>query len=295
MLQVEVDPDKADGAGGELLVAAGAVRVHFDPPGVAGVATLHRVRRVDAGHEIEWLARSAGCRGRNVDVPEKPGVKAGIAEVAFGHVEIALVGIEPEALDVAVGDADVQGVPCLLPFPDPADPVILAVFAGAWAGIEADLVVVALKILGGRFSQGQHATALGSGTKLFPEFAIRSFAKVVVAREDENCFPLELDEGLHRLLDLGLGDGGFIEQITRDHDEVGLAVVRGGDHPFERGEALLDQASPGRLGILAEGEADVVVGGVKNAKTHKVEDSVGLNDREKLSGTADKSEVIFSP
>jgi len=57
---------------------------------------------------------------------------------------------------------------------------------------------------------------------------------------------------------------------------VGLALVRGDDHPVERGEALLDQATLGGFWILVEGKANVVVSGVKNAKPHEDGDVTGL-------------------
>ena len=68
MVQIGVQAHELDRTGGELLVANGAVGVHFDPPGVAGVAAFHRVRGVDAGHEVKGLAGGAGRGGRDMDV-----------------------------------------------------------------------------------------------------------------------------------------------------------------------------------------------------------------------------------
>lgn len=233
MVQGEGHPNEADRTGGELFMAAGAVGIQFDPPGMAGVAASHRVRRMDPGHEVKWLAGGAGRGGRNMDVPEQPGMEAGVAEVAIGHVEIPLVGIEPEALDIAVGDADVEHVGLLFLIRHPADGVLLAMFAGAWAGIKADLEIVAIESLGVRLGQGKHAAAVRRSTELFPDFAIRSLAEVVIAGEDKDRLAFEFPEDSHHPLDLGFRDGGLVEQIARDDNEVCLAVVGGGHHPFE--------------------------------------------------------------
>ena len=113
---------------------------------MAGMPAFHGVRGVDAGHEIEWFPRGAGSWGGDMDVTEQPSVEAGIAEVAFCHVEIALLGIETEALDIAVGDADVQHAGRLFCIRHPADGVLCAVFARARARVKADLVIVAFEI-----------------------------------------------------------------------------------------------------------------------------------------------------
>ena len=93
--------------------------------------------------------------------------------------------------------------------------------------------VVAFEVFGSRLGQGQHATAIRCGAELLPELAVRSLTEIVVASEDQDRLALEFSECFYRPLDLGLGDVGFVEEIARDHDEVGLAFVRDGDHPFE--------------------------------------------------------------
>ena len=195
-------------------------------------------------------------------------MQACVAEVALGHVEIALFGIESEALDISVGDADVEAVGRLFLSGHPADGVIFAMFAGAGAGVEVDFVIIAFEVLGAGFGQGEHATAIRCGAKLFPEFAIRSLRVIVIACKNENRLAFEFPENFHSPLDLRLCDGDFVEEIAGDHDEVGVALVGGGDHSFERGEASFDQAFLGGFRILVEGKADVVVGGVENAEAH---------------------------
>jgi hypothetical protein len=96
----------------------------------------------------------------------------------------------------------------------------------------------------------------------------------VVSCENEDRLAFEFCEDFRRPLDLGLGDGDFVEEIAGDHDEVGGAEVGSGDHPFERGEAFLDQAFPS-FRIWVEGKADVVVSGVENAKAHEEGDGRG--------------------
>lgn len=272
--EIGVQANEADGSGGELLLAAGAIGIHFDPPSVAGVAAFHRVRRMDAGHEVGRPTGGAGRGGRDMDVAEQPGVEAGLVEVTVGHVEIALVGIEPEALDIPVGDPDVEHARWFFLSGNPADGVLLAMLAGAGAGVEADLVIVEFKVLGARFGQGEHATAVRSGAELFPELAIRSFAEIMVAGENKGRLASEFSKDLYRPLDLGLGESGFIEQVACDDDEVRLAVVGGGYHPFERGVTFFDQSFPGSFRVLVEGKTDVVVGGVENAEAHGEVDSI---------------------
>lgn len=194
-------------------------------------------------------------------------MEAGVAEIALGHVEIALVGIEAEALDIAVGDAEVQHVSRFFCIRHPADGVFFAMFAGTRAGMETHPIVVAFEVLGSRLGQGQHATAIRRGAELLPELAVRSLAEIMVAGQHEDRLALEFPKGFYRPLDQGLGNSGFVEEIARNHDEVGLAFIRSGDHPFERGEAFLDQVFLD-LRVLVEGKADVVVGGVENSETH---------------------------
>jgi hypothetical protein len=84
----------------------------------------------------------------------------------------------------------------------------------------------------------------------------------MIASENEYGLALELAEDFHAPIDLGFGDGGFIEQVAGDHDEVSSALVGGGDQTLERSKALVDQALSSKRWIFAEGKAEVIIGGM---------------------------------
>ena len=84
-----------------------------------------------------------------MDVAEKPGMDPCGAKLLLVHVKIALVGIQAEALHVAMSDADVKNPIFLFFFRHPTNHVLLPVLAGAGAGVEADPDVVTFKLLRG--------------------------------------------------------------------------------------------------------------------------------------------------
>jgi hypothetical protein len=199
-------------------------------------------------------------------------MEAGVSEVAFSHVEVALIRIETQSLDVSMGDADVKHVRGLFLIGNPSYGVLLSMFARAGAGVEADAIVIALEIFGASFGEGEHVCALCERTELLPEFAIDSFVVVVISGKHEDGLAFKFCEDFHCSLDLGFGDGGFIKKISCHDDEMRVASVCGGHHAFKRSETLINEPTFGRLRVLVEGKADVVVGGVENAEAHGEEE-----------------------
>ena len=105
-----IDPHESQASWRKTLVPRDTITVALDPPGRAGVAATKRVRGVRSGHEIGRLHARLGRRKGHVDVAEEPGCHSRRLEGRGLHVEVLIGGVESEARDIPVGDADPQTV-----------------------------------------------------------------------------------------------------------------------------------------------------------------------------------------
>jgi hypothetical protein len=144
------------------------------------------------------------------------------------------------------------------------------VLARAWTGVKAHTEIVTLEILGRRFDQRKHASALASIPKPTPELILSSLIVVVITCQNQDMLALKLGEHSHSPLNLPFGDSLFVEQVAGHHKKVGIPLVRGSNQSLQRGKTLLQQAIPNKVRVLGKRDSDVVVGGVENAQAHGV-------------------------